>query len=173
MSENAGLLTSTQAWTRCLQRRTRLRGTVARYGLSDQADDIVHDVFVAVMGMPRLYPDGFDALLDTVLWRRCRMVATFEALQDKLRRKTVLHPGDAGDHADTVLEQVHAGWVLNHIGALSEPDIWMLHMMSLGYRRTDIATLSGRTVTDIDRAVRGIRRRTRDRAYARAGHSPG
>ncbi|GLW95674.1 hypothetical protein [Actinokineospora globicatena] len=167
----ASLLTSRQAWERCVGRRERLSGMVVRFGLDDQVDDVVHDAFVAVMAMPRLYPDGFDALLETVVWRRCLVLAASEAARRRLLRHAALQPAPTGDHAEAVVERVHAQWLLRHSGVLREPDVWMLDMVSAGYRRQDIAELSGRSLPEVDRALRAVRRRARDKYEVRTFHS--
>ncbi|GAA3003526.1 hypothetical protein [Actinokineospora diospyrosa] len=163
---DGAVLTTRQAWERCVGRRERLTGMVLRFGLLDQVDDVVHDAFVAVMGMPRLYPAGFDALLETVLWRRCLIIAAGEAARQRLVEHAALHPPATGDHADRVVDQVHAQWLLRRSGVLTEPDIWMLEMVSVGYRRQEIADMSGRTVDEIDRAMRSVRRRARYKTQA-------
>ncbi|SER74406.1 hypothetical protein SAMN04487818_10515 [Actinokineospora terrae] len=162
------MLTTRQAWDRCVGRRDRLSGMVVRFGLDDQVDDVVHDAFVAVMTMPRLYPDGFDALLETVVWRRCLVIAASEAARQRLLGHAALRPAPTGDHAEMVVEQVHAQWLLRHSGVLREPDVWMLDMVSAGYRRQEIADLSGRSITEVDRALRSVRRRAREKYEVRA-----
>ncbi|WP_026423660.1 hypothetical protein [Actinokineospora inagensis] len=162
-------MTTDQAWRRCLRRRSRLCGSVARFGLPDHADDIVHDVFIAVMTMPRLYPRGFDSLLDMAVWRRCQAVAIIEAGQQRLGRVATLQPEHPGDPADSVLDQVSAASVLRDCGALGEPDIWMIDMISRGYQKKEVAHLAERSLNDVDRTVRAIRRRSRDKMTKSVG----
>ncbi|WP_018684849.1 hypothetical protein [Actinokineospora enzanensis] len=161
------MLTTDQAWARCVRRRPRLRRIVARYGLPEHTDDVVHDVFVAVMSMPRLYPEGFDALLDTAVWRRCKTIATIEATQYRLGFEAVLDPGDTADHSDSVHDRVDARRLLQDSGALTEPYIWVLAMMSLGLHRREISQKTGTPISEVDRAIRGIRRRVREKTSDR------
>ncbi|GAA3886725.1 hypothetical protein GCM10022243_59410 [Saccharothrix violaceirubra] len=155
-------LTPDQAWQRCVRRRDRLRRTVERFGLTEHADDVVHDVFVSVMGKPVLHRDGFDALLDTAVWRRCLAVAR----KEDRRRRLVHEIGSVpvvGDHSDSVVDRIHAEWLLRGGGVLVRSEARLLALTGLGYSRGEIARRVGRPVVEIDRVIRALRRRMRYR----------
>lgn len=161
------MLTRDQAWNRCLRRRARLLATAARLGLADQADDIVHDVFVSVMALPRLHAEGFDSLLDIITWRRCMTLLEAEAARRRLARSPLLRDSREEDPAPAVVEALHAQWVLRRCGAREEADVWMLLLVGWGYTQQEIAMLAGTDIPQVDKAVRRVRRRFRARLRGR------
>lgn len=158
--ERAQTLASSDAWQLCVRRRHRLHLAAARMGLAEDAEDLVHDTFVEVMKLPRLYRAGFDALLDTVLWRRCRAVQRRNEAHAKLWHDARLLPDIQADHADQVIDRLYAAWLVGCCDCLDTQDLLMLNLVSEGYNHTDIASLTGNTqVTDALRAVRRKARR--------------
>jgi DNA-directed RNA polymerase specialized sigma24 family protein len=130
-------------------------------GLAEQAEDLVHDTFVEVMKTNRLYRAGFDALLDTVLWRRCVAALRREARQARLCRDRRLDTGDEDDHAGRVVDRLYAVWLLDRCDRLDEDDLHVLGLAAdrLGYG--EIAARTGLSPRAVGDALRSVRRRAR------------
>jgi DNA-directed RNA polymerase specialized sigma24 family protein len=155
------VLSREDAWRSCLRRERRLRLAAVRMGLAEQAEDLVHDTFVEVMKTNRLYRAGFDALLDTVLWRRCVAALRREARQARLCRDRRLDTGDEDDHAGRVVDRLYAVWLLDRCDRLDEDDLHVLGLAAdqLGYG--EIAARTGLSPRAVGDALRSVRRRAR------------
>ncbi len=140
-------------------------------GLADEADDVVHDVLVTVMSLPRLYREGFDGLLDTVLWRRCTALLHRRHAHARACRNATLLPAPQPDHAQDVVDRLHAAWALADAAGLEVGHLRVLALLAHGTTRTSIARLTGSTVPDVDRALRVARNHAR-RHLRRRGTTP-
>jgi RNA polymerase sigma factor (sigma-70 family) len=149
------------AWQLCLRRQRRLLLAAARMGLAEQAEDLVHDTFVQAMQVPRLYRAGFDALLDVVLWRRCAAELRRNACENRLRCDARLWPEDQEDHADRVVDRLHAVWLLDRCDRLTERDRRMLHLAGERYSYRDIAAETGTSKAAVTESLRSARRKAR------------
>jgi DNA-directed RNA polymerase specialized sigma24 family protein len=155
------VLSRDDAWQLCARRQRRLLLAAARMGLAEQAEDLVHDTFVQAMKLPRLYRTGFDALLDVVLWRRCAAELRRNACDARMRCDARLVPEDHEDHADGVIDRLHAVWVLDRCDRLTEQDRWMLHLAGERYSYGDIAAETGTSKATVTESLRSARRKAR------------
>jgi DNA-directed RNA polymerase specialized sigma24 family protein len=155
------VLSREDAWQWCVRRERRLRLAAARMGLADQAEDLVHDTFVEVMKTGLLYRVGFDALLDTVLWRRCVAALRRQARQERLCRDGRLVPGDEDDHADRVVDRLYAVWLLGHCDRLDENDLHVLGLAADRLAYDEIAARTGLSARAVGDALRSVRRKAR------------
>jgi DNA-directed RNA polymerase specialized sigma24 family protein len=151
-----------QAWQLCVSRRERLLRAAARLGMAEQADDIVHDVFIAVVKLPILFREGFESLLDTVLWRRCAAVRRRETHQAWACRNAALMARDHPDHSDGVLERVYAESVLNSCSVLDDKQLWLLQLVSDGCSQERIAALAEISTNVVNYRLRRARRLARE-----------
>lgn len=154
-------LSRDDAWQLCLRRQRRLLLAAARMGLAEQAEDLVHDTFVQVMKVPLLYRAGFDALLDVVLWRRCAAELRRTASENRLRCDVRLVPADHEDHADRVIDRLHAIWLLDRCDKLTDRDRWMLHLAGERYSYRHIAAETGTSKAAVTESLRSARRKAR------------
>jgi RNA polymerase sigma factor (sigma-70 family) len=155
------LLSREDAWRSCVRRERRLRLAAARMGLSEQAEDLVHDTFVEVMRAERLYRTGFDALLDTVLWRRCVAALRRQARLARVCRDSRLVPTDEDDHANRVIDRLYAVWLLDHCDRLDEHDLHVLGLAADSLTYGQIAARTGMSANAVGDALRSVRRRAR------------
>jgi DNA-directed RNA polymerase specialized sigma24 family protein len=155
-------LSRAEAWQLCVRRRRRLLLAATRLGFAEQAEDLVHDTFVDVMKLPGLYRAGFDALLDTVLWRRCAAARRRLAAETRLRCNVRLLPGEQEDHSQQVVDRLYAVWVLDQCrDKLDERKLRMLDLVSLGYSYNDIASHAGISIPAVAEALRYAREKAR------------
>ncbi|CAL9501669.1 hypothetical protein SUDANB95_03426 [Actinosynnema sp. ALI-1.44] len=162
-SEPCPWLTAEQAWALCVRRHRRLVLLAARMGLAEQAEDLVHDAFVQVMDIPALHESGFDALLDTIMWRRCSATLRRREVEDRVHRNARLLPGEQADHADEVVDRLHAAWLLARCRTLDRLDLGVLHLAGHGWGHRDIAARAGIDVADVRDALRSARAKARRR----------
>jgi DNA-directed RNA polymerase specialized sigma24 family protein len=147
-----------QAWQLCVLRRERLLRAAARLGMAEQADDVVHDVFIAVVKLPFLSRDGFESLLDTVLWRRCAALRRRERYHARACRNVILVSLDHPDHSDSVVERVFAATALDSCSVLDDKQLWLLRLVSDGYSQDRIAALADIPATVVNYRLRRARR---------------
>jgi DNA-directed RNA polymerase specialized sigma24 family protein len=155
-------LSRDEAWQLCVRRQRRLLLAATRMGLAEQAEDLVHDTFVDVMKLPRLYRAGFDALLDTVLWRHCAAARRRLDTETRLRYNFRLLPGEQEDHSQCVVDRLYAVWLLDQCrDKLDERKLRMLDLVSQGYSYNDIASDTGVTIPAVAEALRYAREKAR------------
>ncbi|MFL6122954.1 hypothetical protein [Actinophytocola sp.] len=130
--------------------------------MAEQADDVVHDVFVAVVKLPFLFREGFESLLDTVLWRRCAALRRRELYQARACRNVVLVAGDQPDHGDRVVERIYAASALNSCAGLGEKELRLLQLVSDGYSQDRIAALTEMSTNVVNYRLRRARRIARE-----------
>jgi DNA-directed RNA polymerase specialized sigma24 family protein len=159
-SKSLPRLKAEEAWALCVRRHRRLILLAVRMGLAEQAEDLVHDAFVQAMEVPALYQTGFDALLDTIMWRHCFATRRRQAVEDRVQRDARLRPGVQHDHADEVVDRVHAAWLVSRCGSLARSTVEVLDLAGHGLGHRDIAA---RTGTD-PAAVRDLLRSSRAKA---------
>jgi DNA-directed RNA polymerase specialized sigma24 family protein len=130
--------------------------------MAEQADDIVHDVFVAVLARPFLFREGFESLLDTVLWRHCEALRRREAHQARVFRTVALAAQDQPDHSDGVIERIYASSALNSCPGLHDKELRLLKLVSEGYSRDRIANLAEISTNVVNYRLRRARRIARE-----------
>jgi DNA-directed RNA polymerase specialized sigma24 family protein len=155
------LLSRQEGWEICARTRRRLLAIADRMGLAHQAEDLVHDTFLTVMQIPRLYRNGFNALLNTVLWRRCTAVARRQALESRVSGNARLLAGDQPDHADSVVDRLHARWVVGQCANLHDADLRILDLVGQGCSYRAIAALTDSSSGEVGEALRSARNRAR------------
>ncbi|MBP2472975.1 RNA polymerase sigma-70 factor (ECF subfamily) [Crossiella equi] len=148
-------------WGQCVNLRPELVRLAARRGAGDDAEDLVHEAFIRTASYPDLDRTRLRPFLMSVVKRLCVDHLRRQSVANRVHDHPMLAPVQGRGPAESVVERLHASWLLDQDTGLPESDRRLFALLGDGRSYREVSQQLHVSETDVQRAAYTGRRRLR------------